>query len=246
MRLSFAKVLLKKFKALFSPNCNESSTCRLNLIAVGRDVPHFIPEIPSTFLRIRLDPDADSEINSDIHRFIEVKVNELSKYRQHPEPLHVHVKKVFLNGAKGSFLWVGIVAKELRKYKATEIENALELSPSGLEELDTRMLLQIDVDRRDTTAKILRWVIMAARPLTLSKLCAMPALLQFNYELPVLAAKLCQLAMSFHQKPGPKLMTTVSVEVLGYKKARKQAYRAPRRIQATLGLIEYCFNKLQH
>jgi hypothetical protein len=74
----------------------------------------------------------------------------------------------------------------------------------------------------------------------------MPALLQLNYELPVLAAKLGQLAISFHQKPRPKLMTTVLVEVLEYKKPRKQAYRAPGRIQTTLGLIEYCFNKLQH
>jgi hypothetical protein len=67
---------------------------------------------------------------------------------------------------------VGIVAKEPRKYKATETENALELSPSGLEELYSRMLLQIDVDRRDTAAKILRWVVMAVRPLTLSELSA--------------------------------------------------------------------------
>jgi hypothetical protein len=97
-------VLLKNFKALFSPNCNESSAYRLNLIAVSHNVPNFIPEIPSTFPRIRLNPDADSEINSDIHRFIEVKVNELSKYRQYPEPLHVHVKTIFLNRAKGTFL----------------------------------------------------------------------------------------------------------------------------------------------
>jgi hypothetical protein len=166
------EVLLKKFKALFSTKFNESSMCHLKLIAVSRDLPEFIPEILSAFPRVRLDPDADSEINSDIHRFVEVKVNELSKYRQYPEPLHVHVKKVFLNRAEGTFLWVGIVANELRKYKATEVESALNLFPSGLEELYARMLLQIDVDRRDTAAQILRWVVMAVRPLTLSELSA--------------------------------------------------------------------------
>jgi hypothetical protein len=153
MRLSFAKVPLKNFKALFSPNCNEPSTCRLNLIAVSRDLPRFIPEILSTFPRVRLNPDADSEIYSDIHRFSEVKVNELSKYRKYPEPLSMHVKTVFLNHAKGTFLWVGIAAKEPRKYKATETENALGLPPSGLEELYSRMLLPIDVDRRGTAAR---------------------------------------------------------------------------------------------
>lgn len=103
---------------------------------------------------------------------LEIKANELSKYRQYPEPLHVHVKKATLNRVKGTFLWVGIVAKEPRKHKATETENALELSPSGLEELYSRMLLQIDVDRRDTAAKIMRWVVMAVRPLPLSELRA--------------------------------------------------------------------------
>ena len=166
------EVLLKKFKALFSTKFNDSSTCHLKLIAASRDLPEFIPEMLSTFPRVRLDPDADAEVNSDIRRFIEIKVNELSKYRQYPGPLHAHVKKVFLNRAKGTFLWVGIVANELRKYKATEVESALDLFPSGLEELYARMLLQIQVDRRETAAKILRWVTMAVRPLTLSELSA--------------------------------------------------------------------------
>jgi hypothetical protein len=164
--------LLKKFKALFSKKSNDSSACHLNLIAVSRDLPDFIPELLSTFPRIRLDPDADSEIESDIHRFIEVKVNELSKYRRYPEPLRVHVKDVFLDRAKGTFLWVGIVANELRNCKISEVENFLDLFPPGLEGLYARMLLQINDRRRETVVKILKWVVMAVRPLTLSELSA--------------------------------------------------------------------------
>jgi hypothetical protein len=47
---------------------------------------------------------------------------------------------------------------------------ALDLFPSGLEELYARILLQIDLDRRDTAARILFWVVMAIRPLTLAEL----------------------------------------------------------------------------
>jgi hypothetical protein len=166
------EVLLKKFRVLFSPKFSESSACYLNLIVVSRDLPDFIPEVLSSFPRIRLDPDADSEVNSDIHRFIEAKVDELSAYRQYSKPLRLHVKEVFRDRAQGTFLWVGIVATELRKYKATEVEKALDLFPSGLEELYSRMLLQIDIDRRETAAKILRWVVMAVRPLSLSELSA--------------------------------------------------------------------------
>jgi hypothetical protein len=164
------EVLLKNFRALFSTRVGESSPCHLNLIVVSRDLPDFIPELLLSFPRIRLDPDADTEVNNDIHQFIEVKVDELSVYRQYPEPLRVHVKEVFQNRAQGTFLWVGIVANALRKYKWTEVEKALDLFPSGLEELYARMLLQIDVDQRETAAKILRWVVMAVRPLTLLEL----------------------------------------------------------------------------
>lgn len=74
--------------------------------------------------------------------------------------------------AQGTFLWVGIVAKSLRKCRPTEVEGALKLFPSGLEEVYARMLLQIDKDRRKIVAKILRWFVMAVRPLTLSELGA--------------------------------------------------------------------------
>ena len=164
------QLLLKKFKALFSKKFNESSACRLHLITVSRDLPDFIPEVLSSFPRIRLDPDADREVNSDIYRFVEAKVNELSTYRHYPELLRVYVKDIFLNRAQGTFLWVGIVANELRKYTLSEVKSALELFPSGLEGLYARMLLQISDHRRETASKILRWVVMAVRPLTLSEL----------------------------------------------------------------------------
>jgi ankyrin repeat protein len=163
-------VLLKKFRALFSTEFSESSTCHLNLIIVSRDHPDFIPEILSSFSRIRLDPDADREVNNDIHRFIEVKVNELSVSRQYPEQLRIRVKEVFYNRAEGTFLWVGIAAEALRKYRNSEVPEALDNFPSGLDELYARILLQINVDRRETAAKILRWTVMAIRPLTLSEL----------------------------------------------------------------------------
>ena len=165
-----SELLLRKFEGLFSAKTNESVVCHLKLIIVSRDLPDFIPQFLSNFPRIRLDPDADIEVNDDIHRFIEEKVNDLSRHRQYPESLRVHVKKVFKDRAKGTFLWVGIVAKALKRCKATEVENALDSFPSGLDKLYDRMLLQIDVGRRETAARILRWVVMAARPLTLSEL----------------------------------------------------------------------------
>lgn len=164
------EMLLRKFTKIFSPKINESFVCYLNLIILSRDLPDWIPKILSNFPRIRLHPDADTEISNDIHHFIQAKVDELSNYQQYPEQLRVHVKEVFQNQAQGTFLWVGIAAKGLKRYKATEVEKALDLFPPGLDELYARMLLQIDMGRREIAAKILLWVVMAARPLTLSEL----------------------------------------------------------------------------
>jgi hypothetical protein len=109
-------------------------------------------------------------VNDDIQRFIEAKVNELSTYRNYPELLCLHVKNTFRDRAQGTFLWVGIVANELRKYTSSEVEKALERFPPGLEGLYGRMLLQIPDHRRQIAAKILLWIVMAVRPLTLIEL----------------------------------------------------------------------------
>ena len=164
------EILLGKFAALLSAKTDESSVCHLNLLIVSRALPDFIPELLSSFPRIALDPDADTEINQDIDLFIKAKVNELSRSRRYPEALRVHVEDVFRERAQGTFLWIGIVAQALRKYKATEVEEALDLFPKGLDELYARILLQIDSRRREIAARILRWVVMAFRPLTLSEL----------------------------------------------------------------------------
>ena len=162
--------LLRQLKALFSNSPSDSSSNHLKLIVFSRELPDFIQELLSGFPHIRLDPDADNEVNQDINRFIDVVLDDLSLYRQYPEALYMKVKKVFHDRGQGTFLWVGIVAKTLRRYKATEVEKALNDFPPGLEELYARILLQIDVDRREIAAKMLRWVVLAVRPLTLSEL----------------------------------------------------------------------------
>ncbi|OBT75198.1 hypothetical protein VF21_06136 [Pseudogymnoascus sp. 05NY08] len=166
-------VLLRKLKALFSIGFSESSTHCLNLIVVSRDYPNIISEMLSSFPCIQLDTHANMEVNTDVRRFIKVKVNELSMTKNYPRSLCAHVEEVFANRANGTFLWVGIVAKELTKYTWTEVEEVLQDHfPPGLEELYARMLLQIRPGRRRTAAKILLWVTLAVRPLSLLELSA--------------------------------------------------------------------------
>ena len=160
------KLLLCKLKSLFLTKLGPNTVYHLKMILISRDLSGLLPEVFSSFPCITLDLDADAEINHDIHRFIEVKIDELSKPRRYSDQLCAHVEEVCRKRAQGTFLWIGIPAQELSKYIATEVEEALKSFPRGLEPLFARMLLQIKPERRQTIAQILRWVVMAARPLT--------------------------------------------------------------------------------
>ena len=162
-------MILDKFKQLFRTN---PRTFQFNLIIASRDEPKAIPQLLLGFPRMRLDPDADTEINQDIGCFIEAKVNELSLLGQYPPQLSEHIKKIFRERAQGTFLWVGIVANELRNCSRTEVVKYLDLFPPGLDEIYARILLQIELHRRETAARLLRWIMMALRPLTLPELSA--------------------------------------------------------------------------
>ena len=164
------KNFLSKLESLFLAELGSDTVCHLKMILLSRNYPVFLPEVLSTFPCITLDLDAGAEINHDIHRFIEDKINELSKLRRYPNRLSAHVKDVFRKRAQGTFLWIGIAAQELGEYPATEVKEALIYFPSGLEPLFSQMLLRIKPKRRQTVAQILRWVVLAARPLTVLEL----------------------------------------------------------------------------
>ena len=105
------EILLSKLKSLFFTESGPDMVCHLKMIIISRDLPGFLPEVFPSFARITLDLDADAKINYDIHRFIEAKVNELSKLGRYPDQLCAHVKDVFRKQAQDTFLWIGIAAQ---------------------------------------------------------------------------------------------------------------------------------------
>ncbi|KAG8526141.1 uncharacterized protein KY384_000134 [Bacidia gigantensis] len=166
------EALLRSFVTLCSEMIDDQPIFNFKFFLVSRDLPGIIPEILSERPRISLDPDAEKEVAGDIEQFIEAKINELARLKRYSETLTTYVKKVFRNRAQGTFLWVGIVARELMRYRASEVEAALNQIPSKLDELYARILLQTENSRRDMVAEMLRWVVMAVRPLTMYELMA--------------------------------------------------------------------------
>jgi ankyrin repeat protein len=157
-------LLLTKISNLFSTGSTELPGGSFKLVAISREFPDCLFEHLSKFPHIRLDP------VEDIARFIDVRVNELAQRRNYSTLLSSHVKNVFSKRAEGTFLWVAVVAQELRKYRLTEVEDALNQFASGLDGLYTQILRQIPKKQRNDAAKILSWATLAVRPLTVAEL----------------------------------------------------------------------------
>ena len=102
-----AEFLLEKFTLALPCNLTTPPICGLKVVITSREFPDFIGERLHGFPRIRLEPDANAEIDADIHRFIEDKVADLSIRKKYPDSLRDHVKGHLSTAQMGhSYGWV--------------------------------------------------------------------------------------------------------------------------------------------
>lgn len=79
------------------------------LAIVSRDIPYMC----RCHRRIRIDPDNDEKVASDIELFVSVCVRELSWIRGITNNFQASVQKALLKHAEGTFFWVGYAMHEL-------------------------------------------------------------------------------------------------------------------------------------
>ena len=176
------QLLLKKLSSFFQA-CGSSPTVgEFKLIVVSRELPGPITSKLSRFPRLKLDSDLDAVVESDVKKFISVKVNELSMIHGFSSIFRAYLEKTLLERAEGTFLWVGLVTKEmLQRETTTEIFETLGSLPNDLQEIYSRLLLQIKDGQRNNAISILRWVVAAQRPLTLLELATAISLKPSNF-----------------------------------------------------------------
>jgi ankyrin repeat protein len=160
-------VLIPKIVDLFSPG-NSQPTTKLKLMIISRDIPGLQGSV-----QLKLDSDNKEQVVRDIDQFIFAKVEELSRIEGFDKEFRITVQETLLERSQGTFLWVGFVMYELsQKRTCVEVLETLQDLPRGLHAIYSRMLLQIESRHRRTSSRILRWVTMAARPLSLQELAA--------------------------------------------------------------------------
>ncbi|EXU99026.1 ankyrin repeat protein [Metarhizium robertsii] len=155
-------MLVGKFCDFFSP---DKSNKMLKLAIVSRKLKGL-----EAFCQVNLDHDDEGHVSDDIANFVSAKVEELDKVQDFG-CIREQVETTLGHGANGTFLWVSLVIMELlKKTTCTEILDSLEEFPPGLDAMYGRMLQKMKNSLGLVASKILRWVVMATRPLTLSEL----------------------------------------------------------------------------
>ncbi|KAL4789828.1 ankyrin repeat-containing domain protein [Aspergillus venezuelensis] len=120
---------------------------------------------------IKLDPDYDEQVYSDIQQFVRCRVQELGKVPGFNPELAAHVEETLLERSERTFLWVGLVMNELlQKSTCADLLFTLETLPKSLPGIYGRILLRVDEQKRQVVVSTLVWVTLAKCPLTMDEL----------------------------------------------------------------------------
>lgn len=162
-------VILPRIVSLLTGKSSPPTKGTFKLAIVSRDMLG----LRGCTVGLRLDPDNNGKVDSDIELFVSTRDAELMRIDGFNNDFRASVQAALLERAQGTFLWVGYAMHELSQKKTCrEIWKALEGLPSGLPAIYSRMLLQIPDEEREVSRAILRWMTLAIRPLRLQELAA--------------------------------------------------------------------------
>lgn len=154
-------------KKLESVN-TRSVASKLKLIVVSRELLGFKDAI-----QLRLDSDYCEQVNSSVKAFIEYKVETIFQRFTLNKTLRQEVKDKLSKRAKGTYLYVGFAAIELSSQVTINgIFKTLEELPAGLSPLYSRLLRDIEPNQQQFVSRILGFVSLARRPLSLEELAS--------------------------------------------------------------------------
>lgn len=113
-----------------------------------------------------------AKVNADLSKFIDAKVGELANAKPSwPLELLHEIRKTLQNRVGGTFLWAALVIHDIATVKmASKVRNKLKKLPVSLRDVYDGILSSIGKDYIQDAILLLRWVVIAHRPLTVSEL----------------------------------------------------------------------------
>ena len=115
-----------------------------------------------------------SHVTRAVASFIDHKIRELAGLKLYNSKLQAFIRDSLLEKAGGTFLWVALVCKGLRRAQRGKEKSFLQATPAGLVPLYERMLNQVlhqgDESDIESCRRILCSVTLAFRPLRLKEI----------------------------------------------------------------------------
>ena len=169
----------------------KAASCNVKWLLTSRN-EIMIKQLLTGSLDISLEENSN-HVDEAVLKFIEVKVNHLTKIKNYEESLKVVAGDRLRQKAEGTFLWVALACRELSKPSVLSVNTQETLSnlPAGITPLYTRIMDQVltSVDEKSIVyiQSILQSMIVALRPLTLPELAVAAGLpKQYHHNVHVL------------------------------------------------------------
>ncbi|OXV11660.1 hypothetical protein Egran_00579, partial [Elaphomyces granulatus] len=145
---------------------------RVKWIVSSRNWPNIEKNLDAAMQKVRLCLELnETSISAAVAAYIQFKVDWLAKRNRYEDYTRDAVQNYLLINAKGTFLWVALICRELSNTSAWKVQGMLTAFPPGLGALYQRMTNQIcDSEDAGLCKRILAVVLAAYRPLTLDEL----------------------------------------------------------------------------
>ncbi|KAF2741828.1 hypothetical protein M011DRAFT_392575, partial [Sporormia fimetaria CBS 119925] len=111
------------------------------------------------------DEEDEEDFNPSLKLYIEAKIKELPPNA--PESL---LTVALEHRGDGTFLWIDFAVEELKKVPVEMMEDTVNSLPPELDQMYTRILLNIPPELVEFVVGLLRWIVCARRPMDLLEL----------------------------------------------------------------------------
>lgn len=176
--------LLKKLKLFFqkagqsrSSNVDEARQRKenaakpiLRMMIVSREEPECLVQELSTFSRLRIGSQSTQNDSQSIQVYIAAKAKEISAATGGSKVDEGLVSAALNKKAEGNFLWVNVAAENLKRASPVQISERLQDLSPDLTEMYAQILIAIPADWIPTVQALLKWTLVATRPLRLVEL----------------------------------------------------------------------------
>lgn len=142
----------------------------LRMMIVSREEPACLTQELSSFPRLKLGSESSEDKSQAIQVYIAAKAKEISAATGGSKIEEGLVSAALENKAEGNFLWVNVAAEKLKRTSSIHISEQLHNLSSDLAEIYAQTLVAVPSEWRSTVQALLKWVLVATRPLKLVEL----------------------------------------------------------------------------